>query len=59
MTHPAPDRTRPPFDFSKLKARWEREREETHAASERLGAQVRLVATPFCKVISVVPQLRL
>lgn len=47
MTHPAPDRTRPPFDFSKLKARWEREREERHAASERLSAQVRHVATPI------------
>ena len=47
MTDHAPDRTSPPFDFSKLKARWEHEREDTRNASERLLAQVRLAATPI------------
>ena len=47
MTDPAPDWIGPPFDFSKLKARWDREREDARTASERLLAQVRLAAAPI------------
>jgi predicted nucleotidyltransferase len=44
--HPHPDRTSPPFDFSRLKARWAREREESCLASELLLVKVRSAAVP-------------
>ena len=53
MTNPAPDRSDPPFDFSKLKARWAGEREEKRAASHRLAAEVRAVASPILQSFGV------
>ncbi len=42
-----------PFDFSKLKARWERERAETSIVSARLAAHVRRTATPILRAYGV------
>jgi len=53
MTNSATDLTRSPFDFSKLKARWDLERAQTRIASVRLEAQVRLAATPILQAYGV------
>jgi predicted nucleotidyltransferase len=45
MTNPV--QTSPPFDFSKLKERRAREREEARSTSARLAAEVRLTITPI------------
>ena len=47
MINSIPEPTSLPFDFSKLKARWDLERAQTRIASARLEAQVRLAAAPI------------
>ncbi|AUB80345.1 nucleotidyltransferase family protein [Candidatus Thiodictyon syntrophicum] len=46
---PTADNTRPPFDFSKLKARWAREQAETSAESSRLRDQVSREVPPILR----------
>lgn len=49
MTRASPDGASPGFDFSKLKARWAREREEARNEADRIAAQVSLAAVPVLK----------
>jgi predicted nucleotidyltransferase len=46
---PTADHTKPPFDFSKLKARWAREEAATRAESSRLREQVRRAVPPILR----------
>ncbi len=53
MINSASEPTRLPFDFSKLKARWDLERAQTRIASAQLEAQVRLTAAPILQAYHV------
>ena len=53
MINPTTEPTGRPFDFSKLKARWNLERAQTRIASARLEALVRLAAAPILQAYGV------